>query len=431
MLTHMYFTLVVVLFVAVVFWEAPIFPIRRISRSRVVRTARSEVWKRLMERPSNRFVSDEAVVGDPKRHRVVIDTTNGLRQTLDYKTYEDSRLIEEETLERKIVASHDIDYIPEAQIVETWHLSDHPEGTLVTLTRTRNILQSLSMMLSARRGIYNALDWFQDYCEGNGATKVPADLQSSFLPSASSLRRNLTSLAFTIATFASLVMFVSWSVALLMMSVMIVHEFGHWIGFKIAGHTKPRMMLLPFVGGVVISDRPFRSAREEAFVSLMGPGFSALYGLAFMIVAFELGADFGAILGQMPSVDYARLHYADIMCVGAAALIGVANIFQMIPVPPLDGGYVWRALLHSDRHRFVRYVFPVVATLVTWLALQTGNMVFAAMVAFLCIIWPAAISSQLAIPAMSAREKTVIGSVYVVVAAIHLAPIYVLLRPFM
>ena len=79
----------------------------------------------------------------------------------------------------------------------------------------------------------------------------------------------------------------------------------------------------------------------------------------------------------------------------------------------------------------MRYVFPVLAVAVIWWAFSTGNTMFAIMVALLCVIWPATISSRLSLPVMSAGEKTLVGTAYVAISLVHLAPIYVLLRPFM
>lgn len=431
MLGHLYLTFGLAVFTAVILWEAPLLPVRKVVRSRIIKAKRASVWRKLLERPEHRFVGDEPVPGSPDNRRIEIDTSNGYRESRDIVTYEPIETARNERLSRRIVAQHDVDFKPGMGIDETWILEDHPEGTRVTLSHERNVLQSLSALLATRREIYSTLDWFQSFCEGTSSPRVVKSEASSLAPSPATLRRNLVNVALFLLTVGAAAFLFSWNLALFMVSVLIVHELGHWIGFKVAGHSRPRIVILPLIGGAVVSDRPFRSAREEAFVSLMGPGLSALYGIAFMLVAYDLGADFSDIFGVNPGPEYARKHYADIMCVAAAALIGIANIFQMIPVPPLDGGHVWRALLHSDRHRFIRYVFPVAAILVTWLAFSTGNVMFGVLVALVCLIWPAAISTRLSLPVMSAGEKTVVGTAYVAIAVVHLVPIYVLMRPFM
>lgn len=428
---HLYLTLGLGAFLAVILWEAPLLPVKRVLRSRIIKARRAEVWRKLMARPAHRYTSDEPVKGTANRRRVEIDTSNGHRESNEILTYEAVDSVEGKSLTRAIVADHDLDYQPGAEITETWTLEDHPDGTLVTLSHQRNHLQSLSALLATRREIYATLDWFQTFCQDEAKADASKNEPTVFAQSPASLRRNLLSIALSLITIGSATLFFSSTLAVLMISIIIVHEVGHWLAFKIAGHTRPRMILLPFIGGAVVSDQPFRSTREEAFVSLMGPGFSALYGIAFMLVAYDLGTDFSHIFGVDPGPEYVKNHYAGIMCVGAAALIGIANIFQMIPVPPLDGGHVWRALLHSDRHRFVRYVFPVLAVAVIWWAFSTGNTMFAIMVALLCVIWPATISSRLSLPVMSAGEKTLVGTAYVAISLVHLAPIYVLLRPFM
>lgn len=430
MLGHLYLTLGFAALLAVVLWEAPVLPIFRVTRRRLIRANADRVWRSMMQRPTDRFVSDDPVEGEPGKRRIVWDASNGNRTSLEISTYETVEEKKGEKLVRHVVADHDIAFKPGAEIVETWQLDKHPDGTLLTLTHERGMLQSISALLETRRNIYGTLDWLQTYCETDAAARAASHQPDPATKSPATLQRALTSIALTLLTAGSLAVLVSWRLAFLMLTIILVHEIGHFIGFRIAGHDRPRLILLPFIGGAVVSDKPFRSAREEAFISLMGPGFSALYGVAFMLVAFNNGADFANIFGVDPGVHYVKDRYVAIMCVGAAALIGIANAFQMIPVPPLDGGHVWRALLHSDRHRFIRYVFPFVAVVVTIVAFATGNLMFGLLIALLCIIWPAAITTRLALPVMSASEKTLIGGAYIAIALIHLAPVYVLVRPF-
>ncbi|MCB1513620.1 MAG: hypothetical protein KDJ18_02170 [Hyphomicrobiaceae bacterium] len=428
MLAHIYLTLGFAAVLAVVFWDAPVLPLHKVKRSRVLRADRASVWRSLMARPADRYLSDEPVEGEPNRRRIVVDTSNGSRKAPEVLTYELIEEIEAEKLVRNIVANHDIAFKPGAELVETWQLQDHPDGCLVTLSHERRLPQSIAALLASRRSIYNALDELQDHCCRSHAHAHAASRIGRV--GAATARGKLMSIMLTLLSLGTLTALVNWRLAVLMITIIAIHEIGHLIGFHIAGHKNPRLVLLPFVGGAVASDKPFRSAREEAFVSLTGAGFSALYVIAFMLVAYNQGADFVNIFGVDPGAQYVKEHYAAIMCVGAAALIGIANAFQMIPVPPLDGGHVWRALMHSDHNRFVSYVFPLVALLATITAVATVGVMFGILVGLLCFIWPAAITTRLALPVMSAGEKTLVGSAYVTIMLIHLAPIYVLIRPF-
>jgi Zn-dependent protease len=101
-----------------------------------------------------------------------------------------------------------------------------------------------------------------------------------------------------------------------------LHEYGHVLGYRLVGHSSPVFRLAPF-GGVALSREPFRSEAESAFVSLMGPGFSValLAVAAFLAKMLESTAPFAS--------DY---------LFSLLTLAGVLNLFNMLPLFPLDGG---------------------------------------------------------------------------------------------
>lgn len=109
----------------------------------------------------------------------------------------------------------------------------------------------------------------------------------------------------------------------------LVHEYGHVLAYRLAGHTDPKFRLIPF-GGVAISNERPRSQAENAFVALMGPGFSLVLLVAAVMTSRWL-YDAGDLIGAA----YAR---------DAAILIGALNAFNLLPFFPLDGGKTLRAV---------------------------------------------------------------------------------------
>ncbi|MCB1505882.1 MAG: hypothetical protein KDJ47_12975 [Hyphomicrobiaceae bacterium] len=430
MFTSPYFLLGGALLLAILLWEAPLLPFFRMARSRIVRADRHTVWRHLTERPSQRFVSDEPVPGQENRFRLIIDMTSGRRAKLRSETYEPVEIVEAERYERRIVAIHDLDYTPEATIHETLTLADHPDGTLVTLTQERSILLSISMMLAWRHSLYQMLDYLADVCEPHDARHAASLEAGRMASSHHHWQRRLFSYVLTGFSFLALAYFVDWRLAALLVATIIIHETGHWIAFLIAGHENTRFIPIPFIGGAVSSDRPFRSAREEAFVSLMGPGLSGVFAFSLLMFARSYDANFISLFGHIPSTEYIDAHLTGILLVVAAALVGVANLFQMIPVPPLDGGHVWRALLHGKRRWFVRFVFPVAALVLVGLTLKFGGIIPALAILVLCIAWPSAISTRLAVPVMKPMEKVFMASAYASIVALHAAPVFILLSQF-
>ena len=117
-------------------------------------------------------------------------------------------------------------------------------------------------------------------------------------------------------------------IPLIIVAVM-VHEYGHVLAYRLAGHRSPKFRLVPF-GGVAISDEPSKSQAENAYIALMGPGFS----IALLVVALVTAR----VLALSGDIDGAR--YASF----AAMLIGLLNAFNLLPFYPLDGGRTLRAI---------------------------------------------------------------------------------------
>ncbi len=101
-----------------------------------------------------------------------------------------------------------------------------------------------------------------------------------------------------------------------------LHEYGHVLGYRLVGHRNPIFRLAPF-GGVALSKERFASETESAFVSLMGPGFSVALLVAAALLASALES-----YSPVASEYLAK----------TLALAGALNFFNMLPLFPLDGG---------------------------------------------------------------------------------------------
>lgn len=121
----------------------------------------------------------------------------------------------------------------------------------------------------------------------------------------------------------------------------LVHEYGHVLAYRLAGHSEPKFRLIPF-GGVAMSNERPRSQAENAYVALMGPGFS----LVLLIIAF-MAAHWLAASGDRYGAGYAA---------AATVLIGLLNAFNLLPFFPLDGGKTIRAIAMTGGPGFGRAV---------------------------------------------------------------------------
>jgi Zn-dependent protease len=114
-----------------------------------------------------------------------------------------------------------------------------------------------------------------------------------------------------------------WKFAAGFVLLLLVHEMGHVIQLRREGVKASAPMFIPFLGAV-ISARSFGgNALAEARVGLAGPVLGSLGAAALIPIAWATGSDFFTAL----------------------AFTGfLINLFNLLPVVPLDGGRAMAAL---------------------------------------------------------------------------------------
>lgn len=116
--------------------------------------------------------------------------------------------------------------------------------------------------------------------------------------------------------------------ALALIGVLVFHEYGHLRAMKKCGLPTKGMYLIPFVGGLALGDMP-KSRWQDVYISMMGPVYGLIMTVAFYIVYV-----------------ITESHFAGLVASTSALL----NIFNLIPVHPLDGGRVVKSLVFSGRN---------------------------------------------------------------------------------
>jgi Zn-dependent protease len=117
-----------------------------------------------------------------------------------------------------------------------------------------------------------------------------------------------------------------WQLAVALVVQLFVHEYGHVHAMRRTGMRVRGMYFIPFLGAVAVSEDAFTSRRQQAYVALSGP----LWGSAIALVPVALWLWTGKPV------------FASI-----AAWWALINLFNLIPVSPLDGGRVLQALACS------------------------------------------------------------------------------------
>lgn len=127
-------------------------------------------------------------------------------------------------------------------------------------------------------------------------------------------------------TLASVVLFVvleaqvfDWPRAAGIAVVIFIHECGHLAAVRKLKLPVIGIVLIPFLGGIAFSGRRGQTAAEDAYVGILGP----IYGLATGLACLALYP-----LTKEP------------FFLQLTELIFWIHLFNMVPIPPLDGSHV-------------------------------------------------------------------------------------------
>lgn len=147
-----------------------------------------------------------------------------------------------------------------------------------------------------------------------------------------------------------------WRRAVIVVAVILVHEFGHAIAMRAFGWRDLSMFFIPFLGAIVTGKPSEVSAWKQVIILLAGPLPGLLFGVGLL-----------AWLGATPDVPPVTA-----AAVRDGALIAVTiNLFNLLPFTPLDGGRLLEIALFS-RWPLLRGVFALLsvgafAAIASWL----------------------------------------------------------------
>ncbi len=129
-----------------------------------------------------------------------------------------------------------------------------------------------------------------------------------------------------VASAATYSLLFSWKFALAIMVQLFVHEYGHVHAMRRTGMKVRGMYFVPFLGALAVTEDAFTSRRQQAYVALNGPLWGSLLALA-------------------PAALWWWTR--DPMWATIAAWWALINLFNMLPISPLDGGRVMQAFAYS------------------------------------------------------------------------------------
>lgn len=127
------------------------------------------------------------------------------------------------------------------------------------------------------------------------------------------------------ATFATYSYLLTWEFALGIMWTIGVHEMGHVWAMRKTGMPTPGFYFVPLLGGAAIGERA-QHEWQDVYITAMGPTWGILSAIPPAILFFVTGEPLWAAL---------------------IGFIGLVNLFNLLPIYPLDGGRISRSLLVS------------------------------------------------------------------------------------
>ena len=171
-----------------------------------------------------------------------------------------------------------------------------------------------------------------------------------------------------LATAAAFSLLLGWEIGVIFVGLLVLHELGHLVSFRMIGQPWGKIIFIPFLGGVAVSRVPHLRLADDAFCAIMGAGLSVLALVPAIMVSFW----------QVSSPAAVQLAYV------IAAIAGGLNLLNLLPVFPLDGGRVLRAVMQSFLPKQVRNAMFAVAGIVAigGVVLHNPVLVAIAVVAF-------------------------------------------------
>jgi Zn-dependent protease len=128
------------------------------------------------------------------------------------------------------------------------------------------------------------------------------------------------------ASFAAYGVLFSWQFAAVLITSLFVHECGHIWAMKRHGLRTKGVYFIPLLGAAAVSEDAFPSRKAEVEIALMGP----LWGFGLALATYALYLATGSVL-----------------IASLAGWMAMLNLFNLLPINPLDGGRVMKSIAYS------------------------------------------------------------------------------------
>ncbi|PJE51339.1 MAG: hypothetical protein COV29_01120 [Candidatus Yanofskybacteria bacterium CG10_big_fil_rev_8_21_14_0_10_36_16] len=137
---------------------------------------------------------------------------------------------------------------------------------------------------------------------------------------------------------------------------LLIHEYGHYWQMGREGIKKRDMVMIPPLGAMAVSHEPWPSRGAEARIGIAGPIFGMIPAIVFYLI-FIISGNYMWLAGVM--------------------YVCFVNLFNLLPIGPMDGGRCLKSVLLSINPRFYEAYSAI-----SWIGI---------IFIFLTISWPIAV----------------------------------------
>jgi stage IV sporulation protein FB len=123
--------------------------------------------------------------------------------------------------------------------------------------------------------------------------------------------------------------------------VLLIHEFGHFFAMKLYNYQNVKLFIMPLLGAFVSGKKHHVSQKQMSIILLAGP----VPGIIIGTILFIINKD----------------HPDDTVKMLANIFVGL-NLFNLLPIYPLDGGRLLENLFIKNNHG-IRLVFTILSIL--------------------------------------------------------------------
>ncbi len=155
---------------------------------------------------------------------------------------------------------------------------------------------------------------------------------------------------------------IEFAIALIL--CLVFHEYGHIKAMKYFGLKTKGIYLIPFVGGLALSDDKINTRWQDVVISIMGPFFGLILSVAALVGYWITDIEILA---------------------GIAVFNALLNLFNLLPVLPLDGGHVLKSIAFSINSRIGLVACILGAALGIYISYQFGLALLGFLLAIGCV----------------------------------------------